>query len=385
MNNNSSGFSKSDIPPRDKERDLFFESMKAKWMEDIRNSKKAQAYFEKINPCNKDSFIEDYVKQKIWIIRSHEYYNDFYHRHEYTDLYYRQKAEDALQAILQKKLFNLQAQWRANQIKIEGVDICSDFVFWEYHIESCPFIEPVQYREKEIMKEYLLHGEGFDDESWYSWQDYEDLTAKNADGLPENMPDWYEWYDGRIGTGMLLLLPDLKGEREALYMTLFHHKMAANRPPPPPSPPRHPGPCLTAYGDDFFNFAEVYESDKYILEAIKGYRSHYQEELKIASPNRIRDAVATLLEADRPLHLSSHLNWDEALLEAGHKYENIKTAEALDAAYEQYMMLHELGMASGHTAQEIAKIYREDKHIQFMRDAILTGREENGEPRDFNY
>lgn len=59
--------------------------------------------------------------------------------------------------------------------------------------------------------------------------------------------------------------------------------------------------------------------------------------------------------------------------------------EALDFAFDQYLMMKELGFARDKSPNEIAEAYSKDYLVQFYREKILEGRVKNGEPKDFNY
>ncbi len=51
------------------------------------------------------------------------------------------KVSDHLQYIQQKKLFDAQCLWRAEQLDIPDIQICYDFMIWEKDILNCPFID----------------------------------------------------------------------------------------------------------------------------------------------------------------------------------------------------------------------------------------------------
>src|SRR5207249_142334 len=74
----------------------------------------------------------------------------------------------------------------------------------------------------------------------HTWQDYEELTKRNAEGDMEFMPDWYEFYDGRMGTGALLTLPDIRGKKEAYYKNIYWDWKKKQPKEPPPEPSNQP-------------------------------------------------------------------------------------------------------------------------------------------------
>src|SRR5690606_27620917 len=95
--------------------------------------------------------------------------------------------------------------------------------------------------------------------------------------------------------------------------------------------------------------------------------------------------VEYLLTADRPIYLKSHLTWDKALMAAAKEYRNTRIAEVLDFAYEEYLMMKDLGLYKGKSREEVSKEYDKDYIVQLLREKILEGRVQNDEPKDFNY
>ena len=379
-------FHKSRLPKEFGEQDAFFKELEKSFYADVRHSEKAKAYFEQFNARHIEYFMESYARKKVELAKSYEYYNEILREKEDYELSFHKRAESALHAILQKKLFNLQLLWRAGQKQIDEVDICYDFHFWENHIASCPFIPTIEQYEKEVLKEYLLTANEFDEEidspMYISWQDYEEFTRKDERGHMQDMPAWYDFYDSRMGTGGLLNLPNLKEEKEKFYLRLVHEKKGIH---PVSSVNEDNRPLLIGMGDELIAFAKFFESDKYFIQLFKGFEIKYNKESRIPFPEDIEMAIAVLSSADRPIYLPSHLNWNEAIVSAAKKYNNIKIAEALDVVYEEYRMFNELGLSFRESVEKIKKIYEEDDIAQMTRKVILQGRLINGEPEDFNY
>lgn len=379
-------FHKSRLPKEFGDQDAFFKELEKSFCADVRNSENAKAYFEQFNARHIEYFIESYARKKVELAKLYEYYNEILREKEDYELNFHKKAESALHAILQKKLFNLQLLWRAGQKQIDGVDICYDFYFWENHITSCPFIPLIEQQEKEVLKEYLLTANEVDEEIdaplYGSWQDYEELTQKDQQGLMQDMLSWYEFYDSRMGTGVLLNLPNLREQKEHFYVKLVHEKKGN---PPAPYVNDDNRPLLVGVGDELIAFAKFFESDKYFIQLFKGFEIQHNKENRIPFPEDVETAIDVLSSADRPIYLPSHLNWNEAIVYAAKKYNNIKIAEALDVVYEEYRMFNELGLSSKESAGKVKEAYEKDDIAQMTRKIILQGRLLNGEPKDFNY
>jgi hypothetical protein len=129
---------------------------------------------------------------------------------------FRDIAYKCLWEIQQKKLYNLQCEWRAGLVEVEGISTTRDFLYWEKAISHCPFIEPVSLQEYELYCEYVRSG-CYQEKNWYvNWQDY-DMFRERTDGS-ELMPAWYRYFDGARGTSYLMLLPDRKGKEERQYL-----------------------------------------------------------------------------------------------------------------------------------------------------------------------
>jgi hypothetical protein len=224
-------------------------------------------------------------------------------------LEYQEEAEYAFGVILQKKLFNMQLQWRANQLKIEDVEVSSDFTYWEQNIFGCPFIPLVSRHEVELMKEFLFqldepgNGNRFD---FHEWQDYNLFLEKDENGNTSDMPEWYQFYDNRIGTGMLLLLPDIRGTMEEKYLELAreYNKKHAPQSKTPQAPP-DTRPSLAPFGQPLVDFSRVVETDKHIKELFDYLEFDIQSKEKLPDEYELESSLDILKAADRPIHFES--------------------------------------------------------------------------------
>jgi hypothetical protein len=309
-----------------------------------------------------------------------------YLERETTDLNYQKKAENMLMAILQKKLFNMQLLWRAGKLDIDEIDMCYDFQFWEKHIASCPFLAKITENEVEMIKEFLLNDNDVDQFDRYcgiSWQDYDSIMAKDKRGLPSEMPEWYEFYDMRMGSGSLLILPNYKGEKEEFYLQL--HRKDMQRKNPPKDYYIDPKPIICGYGKDLIEFSRYFESDKYFIELFKYYDFYEENENRDPNFDDINEAIEILFTADRPVYFPKHMNWDKAIIEAAKKYSNTRIVESVDFVYEEYQMMKDIGISKYKSREKIREEYDKDMIVRLYRESITNGRMLNGEPADFNY
>ena len=78
-----------------------------------------------------DQLVDSIVRKKVELLGNAEYLStewDEFH------LQYVEYAHRLLDLILGKKLFNLELQWRAEEITLPGVEITSDFRYWANHL-----------------------------------------------------------------------------------------------------------------------------------------------------------------------------------------------------------------------------------------------------------
>ena len=377
-------YNKASLPNNENSKKEFFKQLEQQFREELKGSESAREYFKNFNPQSIESFINLYASKKAHLSQYYQFYSDKFHEKENSELQFQKKAEEMLQLILQKKLFNIQLRWRAGLLEIDEVATTYDFQFWENHIFECPFIPPILRVEVDIMKEYLLRFDEDDeiDDRFRRWQDYSSLTEKNEKGLMDELPKWYDFYDSRMGTGVLLLLPDYKGSKEDFYLNIHHWKHQKYT-----APKRNTlsAPYLTGFIDELFNFSKFFEKDKYFIALFQCFKYYQDKEYRDPNYDDLENAIQFLLTADRPVYPNSHLTWDKAIMAAAKEYKNTKIAEALDFVFEGYLMMKELGFTMNKSLEEVKEEYNNDNIAQLFRNNILKGRILNGEPEDFNY
>jgi hypothetical protein len=384
-------YNKNLVPSSIVEKETFFTKLQEKFYAELENTEVAENYFSRFyDNGDPKTFLQAYAGKKVDLIRYYEYYIRLFNKNEINELQYQEEAEKALEAILQKKLFNLQIQWRANKIKIAGIDISYDFEYWGKWVSDCPFIDLVTRHELELMKDFLLSSvDAFDTNGfryYHEWQDYEELLEKDKDGDYENMPEWYQFYDNRMGTGPLLLLPDLRGPMEEKYIDLARDYNQKNKPVGPKTTSKpDTRPRLAPFGLSLVDFSRDVETDKHLIQLFDCLE--YDINTKENSPDEFEMdcALEILRSANRPVHFESHLNWDEAIFRAAYRYENKKIVETLDFVYDQYLMLKELGMRTTGAGEDSNSFDITDRIRKMDMESILKGRELCGEPRDFNF
>lgn len=301
---------------------------------------------------------------------------------EKKELKWLTDAEHHLKIIQQKKLFDMQCLWRAEKIKIKEVDICFDFKVWEHDVFNCPFLEPITEEDVQLYMLYLQDVNcdvgtrlGFMEE----WQDYDEIKeAYNTDNETGNFPEWYDFYNGRRGTGVYMQLPDVRGNKEDFYRDIWfaakeEKQKQENKPPYVPDT----RPFLSVHDKEQIKFFVTTFEDKETQRLFNAYTKEMRH-IRSGAKESIDEMVDLLMEADEYVPMQAHYNWFEALEICVKNYKCKKISEALPEAYSQYRMNIDNGIAfpAEKRYQDVRKVWA---------DSIIQGRVLNGEPADFNF
>ena len=192
-----------------------YKLIEEKFLKDLNENPRYDEFFSQFNPIAVKIFKENYAWKKtsaaIWGPQSIDRYEGYLQR--YTEL-----AWEKLWEIQQRKLFDLQCRWRAEQLKIPEIVISFDFHYWSERIEKCPFLTPISEIELERYIQYLERNSYdnifvFDDD----WQDYNDFKARHLnidDDIASDPPPWYDYYEAVTGLSSLYLLYDYRGKKK---------------------------------------------------------------------------------------------------------------------------------------------------------------------------
>ena len=353
------------------------------WAKELMENPSVQEYCKPYNAACLEHFCRAYAKTKSFGLQ----YGGMYQRsneqkqNEWIDAGY-----EHLCIIQQKKLFDAQCLWRAEQLYIKEIEISFDFRVWEEDVLNCPFIEPITEQEVDWYCQYLSYNNVELKKGWMEdWQDYDDIKeAYQADSGNRNVPEWYEFHNGKTGNGILLILPDLRGEREEFYANLAREAKRKENPPPPPIDPDLNKPWMHYFETNLHIELAKQIEDKQTLklmqEYIKGTEHHQTYEYE-----RAEEDLRYLSEIkDEFVPIESHYNYREAISRAVESYKCRKIAEHLYSAFQKYEGMRKMGFELGaEKEKEQFKNYTQLGTI--WRDMILKGREANGEPRDFNF
>ncbi len=361
-----------------KKKSIDVDVRKRQWLEELQSSETVKNYLNGFNVASTKNFLEDYVRQKS---RWHTYADLYADSIEKEQLQWINTAFEHLELILQKKLFDAQCLWRAEKISFEEIEICEDFKVWENDVFNCSFIEPVNEHDIELYARYLQQNNAEAEVDRYGeWQDYNEIKeAYNTNNENRNFPEWYDFNNGHTGRGTLMLLPNIRGEKERFYYDLhFEQQRELNKKNDEAwEKNRDKRPWLHIFEEDTIKyFVSTFENkDEQNLYNEYAFANRHRDE-----KDTLMDITDALLKADEFVAIESHYDWFEALQRALNGYKCKKIAEALPMALEQYQMNIQMGItfpAEGkNTHNPIRKIWLQN---------ILNGRRLNGEPEDLNF
>ncbi|NOU46894.1 MAG: hypothetical protein HOO86_07525 [Bacteroidales bacterium] len=379
----------SKIPADFVQNKLFFDGLKNKFFDEMKQNKNHTDYFNKYNPGSIESFMLHYATQKASLASHYKYMID--ETNQNKELKYRAHTEKIFNLILQKKLWDIQLKWRAEQIQIKEIRTSWDFFFWDNYVSSCPFVPAVTEAEIEIMKAFL-RDDNFSDHTklWYGgWQNYGDIMEIDEYGDLSALPDWYEFYDLRMGTGLLLQLPDIRGKKEEYYLDIarnyYNEKSKKNESVTQPIYVA-PLPYLHASYEEMYNYARANENDKHFIELfrINKEMNKTQESYSMISDDEIDHAVYLLKEAEFPVVMPGNTDWRDALMKCSQQYMNSIIANELDVVYEEYKLFLEIGI-SRNNIEDVLQEFENDPISQGAIRSILKGREICGEPQNLDF
>lgn len=353
--------------------------------QDLLTNPKYDSFFEKYHKCSKEGFAETYKwKKASWIE-----YGDMYLKNEQDRMFkYKNMAEDCLWQIQQKKLFDFQCRWRAEQITTPEIKISWDFKLWENDIKNCSFIDPITEDEVELYKEFIS-SDDFERELYdyfVDWQDYDEYKDNHeSDEEDSILPEWYQYYDSRMGTSSLLSLPDVRGKKEEFYRDLYFADANKKREEEKERQKKEgtyketeidKRPFMGAYNEFLDEFVNTFEDEK----IKRYYRACEYSGTSIDEDEDLELAINALLESGEKIGIETNPDWREAVLIAARNYEKGKILEYMDVVYSEYLQRKQLGIS-----YEKPKKDHDESLSKMIISQILHGRKLNGEPEDLNF
>jgi hypothetical protein len=317
------------------------------------------------------SFINRYAEKKAAVLLDSNPVRD---KIEYHDQVIKKWAEEMFWDVQQKKLFDLQCLWRAEKIELPGIECTWDFYHWGRHLESCIIIPHVSQDEVDLYIEFLnSSNDDIENENIFcELQDYCEFklnyNGDEDDGSP--LPEWYEFHNSRTGNGVLLTLPDIRGEKEEYYRNIFWEENRDNK-------VIDERPLIIMDDENYEALMRKIET----TEFLRLYRRLNDMNYIINSQEEVEEACHFLFNLYTDVPIEANADWRKGIISAKNRYVNKKIAEEMPTIYEEYQMKISLGI-SGATDEHLMK----DKiFYESLRKPILEGRKLKGEPEDFNF
>lgn len=357
----------------------FWKSKEAEWKEEVLNS----AYIQNLRLTHREynikSVVDMIVRKKIRIYTNEKFLVSEWDKHHLQNVEFARKLLDL---ILLKKLFNMECLWRAEELRIDGIEISGDFYYWSGDLQNCPFLEPITQREIEVLRMFM-QTHGFEIKNW-SWEmgmeyDFDSWMRKNEKGDLDQLPEFFEYYDSLMGTFYLLNKPNIRGEKEEFYKKIYYthfgeeweRKQAETKDNPPVLPSFGP---FSKAGTDLLLQTEPADFFE-LLEAFKVREQNLNGTFrKIA----LQEMETYFSRSGEEVFLPAWMVWDDGMEYTYNRHRNEKAANVLELALDEYQLKSELRMFDT-TAIE------KKKAECISRQYILKGRQLAGEKEDFEF
>lgn len=306
-----------------------YEEIVKNTIKDLYSNARYWEFFKTFNEESVHDFITEYASKKAYYLVNG---NLLVSRKEREQFLFRDMAENCLWEIQQKKLFNIQAEWRAGLIEQEGIEVTRDFYCIEKSIRNCRFLPVVTAGELSMYMDYLESG-FYSEKTWfYHWQDYDSI--KNAGDCKEAVPAWYRYYDSKMGTDYLMLLPDKKGEEEKKYLEAWklHHGsgQAINSDEGIFQPT---GPDLHLNYETLDFFIKTFES----RNLLNYFQAAEKQPAVISDEALLQDSLRILQKAEIKVQLPPTRDWKEAIIKGAAQFKTDQILSNLPNVFDDYL------------------------------------------------
>jgi hypothetical protein len=355
---------------------------KASVKQELENDERFANYFKDFNAASVKRFIDEYAENKEAWWGDKELYIK---RNENESLQWINEAQQHLEKIQQKKLFDAQCLWRAEKRTFAEVQICFDFQVWERNVLHCPFLEPVSDDDIDLYIQFLNEGAlDRDPDDTEDWQNYDFIKGSYEDGVYDELdfPGWYKFYNEQRETESLLLLPDIRGEKEDIYITLHHNKENEK------NKQKNKQPENDLDNRPMLRYNDIRTRDLFIKtfedrETQYYYKEHRHWKFDKYENDEIEEMISVLLSERETVPIEGHDDFKEGIRCAYYRYRNGKIAEFLPFAYEEYKLNRSMGLGASEDNRKAMENYKGLRKRYY--DSIIQGRILNGEPGDLNF
>ncbi len=381
------------------------EALKQQFLDEVKANPKAMELLQEYYPHDNETFLNSFAIWKTHLVKHPKLYIGNYEKQH--DPPHLELAEKAIDAILMKKLCNVQYLWCAEQLELPQVWSTKHFIYWSQRVRECPFLEPITQQELDLMKQYLK------DRPERNWEECSSrilfMTMEMAtERYKERVqPDWFVYYDTYMGTGWMGELPNIRLEKENHYIHIrtgtmppelkdivtdiqnffLGEGMPQQREDWEPDEddgseePRHK---ILSHGMHH-RFAKEFDDKYFQALFLHRYKLYYTEK-----QNYLQEATDSVVHRlskfkIKPRIRNSGNTWLKTLEETASIYENNAVAELIDTVHQQYLFYLETGMVHTPNLEEIKKAYENEGFCRTHEEMIMEGRRHFGEPEDWNF
>ncbi len=338
------GLPQDELMPDVSRRERYAEIVKATITELYGNARYWE-FFKTFNESSVHDFITEYASRKAYYLVNG---NRLIHKNEKEQYRFREMAENCLWEIQQKKLFNLQAEWRAGLAEPQGITVTRDFFCWEKAIRKCTIISPITADEINLYLDYLESGL-YNEKAWfYHWQDYE--TIKHSPDGREAIPAWYRYYDSKMGTDYLMMLPDKKGAEEKKYISLWRQFNGKQNDADLQEALLYDGtgPELHLNYETLDFFITTFENKN----LLNYFRVAEKKPGEFREEEKLQDALRILQRAEKNVPLPPAADWKEAVIKGANNYKISQIFTNLPIVYDEYLFRIQSGIAFAETQDD---------------------------------
>ena len=359
-------------------------SLYKQWLKEYDEMEGIDAFFERYPAGTKTKFLSSYITKKyLW----HQQGDLCLKKHQERKQQWIYKAYEHLGAILQKKLFDMQCLWKAEQVTIKEIEISFDFEIWEQNVLNCPFIDLITEDEIRMYQDFLMQDDlDIDDTEFDGWQGhYEIKKGYTISGLSHYVPAWYDYHNRRTGENLVLTLEDIRGKKEDFYADLARqYELEINN-----GIDKHHEPFhlfnftdkdlieffVTTFDDEttqqkYFEFKEKFlefdQEEEDYEEAIIKNRANFQ-------------LLRKMNELDELVAVPSDDDFKQALAKGYSRYCSEKIAKLLPIVYQLYLTTKKTGLIF--KCKKIQLLELRDE----IKEEIIQGRRLNGEAPNLKF
>ena len=360
---------------------LRYEKVGYETKKDMMENPRYNEIFEDMpSELSKKLTIDTYSREKSMYAMHGDIMLNNLSRENYRWEYY---SEEALCEIQQKKLFDMQCQWRSGELKIKGVKTTHDFKTYEVNIRNCPFISPVNEKELKHYINFLKSEQYRPTEKVYEWQDYDSIKNEKMNEVEvSKISLWYQYHDYVTKNKGWHLLPDIKGDKEKYYLEIYddYRKKTLAENPYTDIPDNRPR--LLCDDETVNNFLRRF-NEKGMLY----YNELFEDRTPYPEGGLYFGFASMFMKKEKKtIPIEENEDWQIAFLELVFKYKRKKIAKMLPDLFADYLKGDLEKMLPYILKDDIVKEQkmRKDLAAKYQR-MILIARKELGEDGNFRY